>query len=130
MRRAVALETPQSCRALLEHYPERPSGQYQIDPDGDGEFTVHCDMELGDGGWTLVMLLDGQAGASVTGFDGTIWDQRYQGGDLPVDLVPGGVSYRSPAYERLSFGAVSPGMRSVNGTTWQRLGSAIKLAPR
>ncbi|MEE2837191.1 MAG: fibrinogen-like YCDxxxxGGGW domain-containing protein [Myxococcota bacterium] len=110
-----------SCRALLEHYPERPSGQYQIDPDGDGEFTVHCDMELGDGGWTLVMLLDGQADASVTGFDGTIWDQRYQGGDLPVDLVPGGVSYRSPAYERLSFGAVSPGMRSVNGTTWQRL---------
>ena len=80
-------------RCLNVFCPERPSGQYQIDPDGDGEFTVHCDMELGDGGWTLVMLLDGQAElAACTGFDGTIWD-----------LSTKAVTCRSIWFQKVSF---------------------------
>ncbi len=45
----------QSCLELLNQTPGLPSGDYMIDPDGEGAiepFEVFCDMEYDGGGWT------------------------------------------------------------------------------
>lgn len=69
---AVAL--PVSCLDLHARTPELASGPYEIDPDGPGAeppYTVSCDMDTGDGGWTLVFvadvnIVDGPQAYSVT----------------------------------------------------------------
>ena len=51
-----------SCRDILGRDPSATTGIYTIDPqtpqDGGGPFQVHCDMNAGDGGWTLVGTID------------------------------------------------------------------------
>ena len=40
------------CKEILDSGLNK-SGLYKIDPDGDGDFTVFCDMSLLGGGWTV-----------------------------------------------------------------------------
>ncbi len=51
-----------SCAALHTCDPTLPSGNYMIAPDGPTDAApvlVHCDMETGGGGWTVIYLADG-----------------------------------------------------------------------
>jgi hypothetical protein len=48
---------PLDCNALHKKQPALPSGNYTIDPDGDGgnaPFDVYCDMSTDGGGWTML----------------------------------------------------------------------------
>ena len=45
------------CKTVLENDPAAASGNYQVDPDGDGgagPVTVYCNMDFDSGGWTRV----------------------------------------------------------------------------
>jgi len=58
-----------SCKEINEQAPAQPSGNYTIDPDGaggEGSFTVYCDMDSADGGWTLIATNAWAAGFSQT----------------------------------------------------------------
>ena len=55
----------ESCLALLTQTPGLPSGDYMIDPDGEGPiepFEVFCDMEFDGGGWTGINLANAKDG--------------------------------------------------------------------
>ncbi len=52
-----------SCKAYKAEKPGAASGEYTIDPDGDGglePFTVACNMETGEGGWTRLKITNSQ----------------------------------------------------------------------
>jgi hypothetical protein len=56
---APAVPDGLDCKQIHDNTPERPSGRYLIDPDGDGgepALEVTCDMVTAGGGWTLVFL--------------------------------------------------------------------------
>jgi hypothetical protein len=54
-----------SCRSIKGRNAFVTSGVYQIDPDGSGgaapPFSVHCDMDIDGGGWTLITSLSRSA---------------------------------------------------------------------
>ncbi len=63
-----------SCQALKTAVGNPPTGPYQIDPDGPGgnaPFMAYCDMTNNDGGWTLVMKING--GAQTFNYDSSQW---------------------------------------------------------
>jgi hypothetical protein len=52
-----------SCKAYKAQKPGAVSGEFTIDPDGDGgvePFAVACDMETGEGGWTRLQATNSQ----------------------------------------------------------------------
>jgi hypothetical protein len=51
--------TPTTCAMILTRNPAAPTGTYDVDPDADGPgepFQVRCEMDIDNGGWTLVAL--------------------------------------------------------------------------
>jgi len=70
-----SLGPPRDCKEQLQLVPTSTSGEYDIDPDGDGDsIRVYCDMDYSDGGWIRVVAHD--APSQGTGFGGHAakWD--------------------------------------------------------
>lgn len=44
-----------SCASILEQDASAATGQYWLDPDGQGAFLAYCDMDTYQGGWTLAL---------------------------------------------------------------------------
>jgi len=64
------------CKKVLENDPDATSGNYQVDPDGDGgaaPVTVYCNMDFDSGGWTRVA--DNQH-IYGTGYDSTKYNSQ------------------------------------------------------
>ncbi len=69
---------PASCAALHACDPTLVSGNYMIAPDGTVDaapILVHCDMDIGGGGWTVIYLADG-INLNSTTIDYTVTSQR------------------------------------------------------
>ncbi len=95
---------PADCQSILAADPAAVSGNHIIDPDGGGPvepFSTLCDMETGEGGWTLVARLSD---------DGALnWVRRYNS-EMPETLwfngettgvLEGTDDYKNPAFDLL-----------------------------
>ena len=70
-----------SCLVLLRHGFNQ-SGQYTINPDGNGEFNVFCDMTTDGGGWTIIQRRE----SGTVHFDRN-WNEYRDGfGDVTGEL--------------------------------------------
>ena len=58
-----------SCSHLKAAVPSTSSGTYVIEPDGDGQFTVYCDMAIKDGIGVTVISHNRERREHVTGCD-------------------------------------------------------------
>ena len=82
------LVTPLSC-SVIRKYVSSPSGNYVIDPDGEGglaPLTVHCDMRDKSGVGVTVISHDSESRILVNGYDGKGDYARsihYSGASLP-----------------------------------------------
>jgi hypothetical protein len=79
-----------SCKDLKASLPSSHSGVYLIDPDLSGTsppFPAFCGMGISDGGWTLLMKVDGNAKTFVR--DSPLWenDETYQPSAAGFDLT-------------------------------------------
>jgi len=71
-----------SCSQILALDAGSQSGTYDIDPDGEGgneAYDVFCEMELDDGGWTLVMSIN-TADGHLSLLKDNIWTTHTQSG--------------------------------------------------
>jgi len=74
------------CQEILASNPGAATGEYAIDPDGDGpkpEVTVYCEMEMAGGGWLRIANIDTSVSSDCPG----AW--TYDGGQK-VCRRPGG----------------------------------------
>jgi hypothetical protein len=91
-----------------------PSGVYWIDPDltgSDPPFLAACGMNVSDGGWTLLMKVDGNSQKFV--YDSPLWQNAdtYQTSSPGFDLAEAKLA----SYSRLPFANLLIGLRV--GTT-------------
>jgi hypothetical protein len=91
-----------------------PSGVYWIDPDltgSDPPFLASCGMNVSDGGWTLLMKVDGNS--KTFDYDSPLWQNSdtYQPSSPAFDLTEAKLA----SYSRLPFANLLVGLRV--GTT-------------
>lgn len=65
-----------TCKKVLEALGSADSGIYTINPVGDTQIEVYCDMETDGGGWTYVGLIDDQANGDDISFTNSIGDYK------------------------------------------------------
>ena len=59
-----------SCKDLLAYNPDTATGEYGLDPDGDGpnpQVSVYCEMDMAGGGWARIVNLDTSVSQSCPG---------------------------------------------------------------
>lgn len=113
----VAGGTPRSCKEAKEWNPTATSGEYTIDPDGDGgmaPFKVYCDMTTDGGGWTLVMKLHKDSNRFV--YHSAYWenDDLYNENSTNMDFAD--AKFRS--FTTVPFTQVRVGLSDGTTTNW------------
>lgn len=89
-----------SCKEILDAGASVGSGDYEIDPDGEGgniPFTVFCEMDKVGGGWTRVDLLKALS-ATTVGCTGSCRDATSQINLYTVQTITAGASYNNGGY--------------------------------
>lgn len=90
-----------SCAEILKADPTSKDGIYTIDPDGTGPgapLDVLCDMTTNGGGWTMLVRLDTNDGATRNFVDNNFWNSP-----TSIGTLGGGGDYLSAAYDTLPF---------------------------
>ncbi|XP_067034587.1 uncharacterized skeletal organic matrix protein 5-like isoform X2 [Acropora muricata] len=113
---------PRSCKEIYENNRFALNGKYSVWPDGaDGlEENVYCRMSkipgCDEGGWTLVMKIDGNKPTFM--YSSKKWTQKqaYQQSSLLKGLDS--TEMVSPAYWRSPLSKLCLGMRSNNQISW------------
>jgi hypothetical protein len=99
-----------SCKDRKASLPNSPSGVYFIDPDLYGTnpaFLAYCAMSVSDGGWTLLMKVDGNAKTFV--YDSPLWENSgsYQADAPGYDLTEAKLA----SYSLMRFANLLVGIR-------------------
>lgn len=87
------------CKTILALFPESITGEYTIDPDGEGgeePFVTVCDMDTDGGGWTLVGIVSYWDDDSWT--DYSVWSDDSTFGDLETAN-----DYKNPGWSTIAF---------------------------
>jgi hypothetical protein len=73
-----------SCKTVLANNAGAASGSHTLDPDGNGgvnPFQVYCEMDVDEGGWTMVMSAN-TADGHISSLTDTIWTVKSESGDF------------------------------------------------
>jgi hypothetical protein len=110
-----------SCRQIHEQHPELRSGRYLLNPDEGQPVEAYCDMQRGEGGWTLLVTLPAtdDVQTPTAAYGGTLWNNSFTPVSLPADFSVNVTAYRSPLYARLSYANLSLGMRIDAEENWR-----------
>lgn len=62
-----------NCKKILNSLGSADSGIYKINPSGQKQIDIYCDMETDGGGWTFVGHIDNDTNGPETYFNANIW---------------------------------------------------------
>jgi hypothetical protein len=61
-----------NCKKILNSLGSADSGIYKINPSGQKQIDIYCDMETDGGGWTFVGHIDNDTNGPETYFNANI----------------------------------------------------------
>lgn len=102
-----------TCKKILENGDSHGNGIYNINPSGLNPFEVYCNMEIDNGGWTLV-------GRSIAGAAGGDFWWLVSNGSIRDDS---GLYSLGTEVLNLSFNEIMV----TDYTTWKNISRAIKV---
>jgi cysteine-rich repeat protein len=106
-----------SCKSLMDDGLSQGDGVYWIEPEGQDvtrAFQVYCLMSEDEGGWTLVLKMDGLR--SDFTYDSVLWSDvgLHQIDETNMNET----EHKNAAYGRLAFTQVRVGMKKGNTLNW------------
>ncbi len=106
-----------SCAAILAADEDAETGVHRIDPDGDGPiapFDAYCEMEADDGGWQLLLKIQGNE--ATFRYGASLWTDSTLLNETSTDMVR--VEAKLRGYDSVPLDALRLGMRVGGNINW------------